>query len=32
VPPKAAAVILLEDYGATLAEELATMDIEDSAA
>jgi len=32
IPPKAAAVILLEDYGATLAEELATMDIEDSAA
>ena len=31
IPPKAAAVILLEDYGATLAEELATItiDIED---
>jgi ribose 1,5-bisphosphate isomerase len=34
IPPKAAAVILLEDYGATLAEELATitLDIEDSTA
>ncbi len=34
IPPKAAAVILLEDYGATLAEELTTitLDIEDSPA
>ncbi|MCS7105682.1 MAG: hypothetical protein NZ954_09015, partial [Thermofilaceae archaeon] len=33
IPPKAASLILLEDYGATLAEELAsiTLDLEDVA-